>query len=109
MVCRRAQVTMEKIRVLSLEKLRRVLEDVELMKPVYSQFIGRTVVDASMDMYPHDGGADVGGERYWIYVTVRGSATEYDAALWKVVKYSACFPEIFLRLLECLSIEEEKK
>lgn len=97
----------EVCRVRDLHKLKEVLEDVNLMKSVYSRFLGGKVVSARLNMYEHPDGVEVEGVpgRYWVYVTLEnGSGDVYDVALWKVLRYAHLSREVSERLGECLEM-----
>jgi len=99
---------MSSIRVRDFEKLKAVLEDLELMAPVYKAFVRGNVVSAEVKMYPHSSGVKVDGVEggVWLYVNIKsGSGVEYDAALWKVINAAEKHPKALRRIMECLEVE----
>lgn len=96
--------TMDRIVVKDMDGLRRLLEDVRVMEPVYAHFVQKPVTSARVNMYEHEGGARVGDERYWIYVTVTNPHTTYDIALWKLLRYIDRHPSVRSRLLELIEV-----
>ncbi|MEM1694276.1 MAG: hypothetical protein QXH21_08175 [Ignisphaera sp.] len=96
------------IRIKDLDELKKVLEDVELMEPVYSRFLSKPIVKARLGMYNHEDGAviDGKGKRMWIYVTVVNAYSEsYDIALWKILKYAAMYPSIRSKLEKYIEVD----
>lgn len=102
------EVAMHRIKVKDLDGLRRVLEDVKLMEPIYSRFLSKPIVQARLGMYAHRDGARVDGEdsRMWVFVSVVNNRFEcYDVALWKILRYARMHPTIGARLEKYLEIE----
>jgi len=98
---------MKKIRVVDLEKLRRVLENLELMEPIYKYFLSNSIVSARVSMYPHPDGVTIKGvdERQWLYVRLRSAdGMEYDAALWKIINIATTHSRAFHEIAKCIEV-----
>ncbi|MEM4787875.1 MAG: hypothetical protein QXV28_07850 [Ignisphaera sp.] len=102
------EIEMHRIKIKDLDGLRKILEDVKLMEPIYSRFISKPIVRAKLGMYEHSGGVKINNEsnRMWVYVSVMNDKSEeYDIALWKILKYVLMYPDIETRLKKYLEIE----
>lgn len=99
---------MVRIRVTDLEKLREVLEDVELMQPVYRRLLNGRIVRAELKLDDHSGGARVEGysTRKWVYVELYSDkGMVYEAALWKILKFAEAHSAIYEKLTRYVQIE----
>jgi hypothetical protein len=98
---------MRNLVITDISGLRKVLEDVKLMEPVYRTFLPGKVVRAKVKYYEHPGGVRIKGldGRYWLYVAIETrEKIVYDAALWKVINVATLHPTIFSKLIKYIEV-----
>lgn len=74
-------------------RLKKILENHRnpVLRDVYASYVGSDVTSARVNLYEHPDGCQIEGMkgRWWVYVSVRSKrGTEYDIALWKIMRHS---------------------
>ena len=99
--------TIKQVVVKDVVGLTKVLENVELMQPIYRRFLRGKIVEATVKMEDHPDGVAVKGEqtKKWLYVEIRNDEGDtYEVALWKILRYADQYSTIYSELSKYIEV-----